>query len=241
MITTLQERLERVIERQGERFIARVFSDEERAYCGSMKHPFKHYAARFAATLGIKIYTIGVGTPGLHLIRLPNGGVINSHRDEFDEESLKRIAEIGSGMFFKAQDSATLKRVFDAIVGSVQRQQGRVITTAAEGGALLDDWCLPEAEAIPIALSLNELLGNALHHGHGATRPKARIADCHAGAHPLALDNQPRVQVNGQWHRLAHRDVGRIATVKPQWRDIQFDTKWSRHCWGRQPAGNHNL
>ncbi|MBY0366489.1 MAG: hypothetical protein K2X12_09620, partial [Burkholderiaceae bacterium] len=61
-----------------------------------------------------------------------------------------------------------LKRVFDAIVGSVQRQQGRVITTAAEGGALLDDWCLPEAEAIPIALSLNELLGNALHHGHGA-------------------------------------------------------------------------
>ena len=27
---------------------------------------------------------------------------------------------------------------------------------------------MPEAEAIPIALSLNELLGNALHHGHGA-------------------------------------------------------------------------
>lgn len=72
-------------------------------------------AARFAATLGIKIYTIGVGTPGFHLIRLPNGGIINSHRDEFDEESLKQIAEIGGGMFFKAQDSATLKRVFEAV------------------------------------------------------------------------------------------------------------------------------
>jgi len=72
-------------------------------------------AARFAATLGIKIYTIGVGTPGFHLIRLPNGGIINSHRDEFDEESLKQIAEIGGGMFFKAQDSATLKRVFESI------------------------------------------------------------------------------------------------------------------------------
>ncbi len=72
-------------------------------------------AARFAATLGIKIYTIGVGTPGFHLIRLPNGGVINSHRDEFDEESLKQIADIGGGMFFKAQDAATLKRVFSSI------------------------------------------------------------------------------------------------------------------------------
>jgi PAS domain-containing protein/two-component sensor histidine kinase len=61
-----------------------------------------------------------------------------------------------------------LKRVFDAIVGSVQRQQGRVITTAAEGGALIEDWCLPEAEAIPIALSLNELLGNALKHSNEA-------------------------------------------------------------------------
>ena len=61
-----------------------------------------------------------------------------------------------------------LKRVFDAIVGSVQRMQGRVITTAAEGGTLVEDWCLPEAEAIPIALSLNELLGNALKHSNGA-------------------------------------------------------------------------
>ncbi len=72
-------------------------------------------AARFAATLGIKIYTIGVGTSGFHLIRLPNGGVINSHRDEFDEESMKQIADIGGGTFFKAQDSATLKQVFESI------------------------------------------------------------------------------------------------------------------------------
>lgn len=72
-------------------------------------------AARLAATVGIKIHTIGVGTSGFHLIRLPNGGVINSHRDEFDEESMKQIAEIGGGTFFKAQDSATLKQVFESI------------------------------------------------------------------------------------------------------------------------------
>jgi PAS domain S-box-containing protein len=80
---------------------------------------------------------------------------------------VQAIAQV-YGLQVGAAGPLLLKRVFDAIVGSVQRMQGRVITTAAEGGALLDDWCLPEAEAIPIALSLNELLGNALKHGAGA-------------------------------------------------------------------------
>jgi holo-[acyl-carrier protein] synthase len=56
------ERVRGVIERQGERFLARVFSDEERAYCGSMKHPFKHYAARFAAKEAVsKCFGTGIG------------------------------------------------------------------------------------------------------------------------------------------------------------------------------------
>jgi PAS domain-containing protein/two-component sensor histidine kinase len=80
---------------------------------------------------------------------------------------VQAIAQV-YGLQVGASGPLLLKRVFDAIVGSVQRTQGRVITTAAEGGALLDDWCLPEAEAIPIALSLNELLGNALRHSEGA-------------------------------------------------------------------------
>ncbi|HEY0954971.1 MAG TPA: PAS domain-containing protein [Roseateles sp.] len=79
---------------------------------------------------------------------------------------VQAIAQV-YGLQVGATGPLVLKRVFDAIVGSVQRAQGRVITTTAEGGALLDDWCLPEAEAIPIALSLNELLGNALRHGNG--------------------------------------------------------------------------
>jgi PAS domain S-box-containing protein len=80
---------------------------------------------------------------------------------------VQAIAQV-YGLQVGATGPLVLKRVFDAIVGSVQRMQGRVITTAAEGGALMDDWCLPEAEAIPIALSLNELLGNALKHSNGA-------------------------------------------------------------------------
>ncbi len=72
-------------------------------------------AARLAATLGIRIYTIGVGTPGEHLIPLPNGRVINSGRDEFDEKSLIELARIGSGAFYRAQDNDALERVFSTI------------------------------------------------------------------------------------------------------------------------------
>jgi holo-[acyl-carrier protein] synthase len=37
------------IERSGERFVARVFTDEEAAYCRRQKRPEQRFAARFAA------------------------------------------------------------------------------------------------------------------------------------------------------------------------------------------------
>jgi holo-[acyl-carrier protein] synthase len=56
------DRIRGIIERQGERFLARVFTDEERAYCSRMAHPHKHYAARFAAKEAVsKAFTTGIG------------------------------------------------------------------------------------------------------------------------------------------------------------------------------------
>ena len=56
------ERVRGVLERQGERFLARVFTDEERTYCSSMAHPHKHYAARFAAKEAVsKCFSTGIG------------------------------------------------------------------------------------------------------------------------------------------------------------------------------------
>jgi holo-[acyl-carrier protein] synthase len=56
------ERIRGVLDRQGERFLDRVFTDEERAYCLGMKHPHKHYAARFAAKEAVaKAFTTGIG------------------------------------------------------------------------------------------------------------------------------------------------------------------------------------
>jgi holo-[acyl-carrier protein] synthase len=56
------ERIRGVLDRQGERFLERVFTDEERAYCLGMKHPHKHLAARFAAKEAVaKAFTTGIG------------------------------------------------------------------------------------------------------------------------------------------------------------------------------------
>jgi len=59
-----------------------------------------------------------------------------------------------------------LHSVVEAIASSVQRTFGRTITLSLEGPRARD-WLLPEAESIPIALSLNELLTNAHKHGPG--------------------------------------------------------------------------
>lgn len=56
------ERVRGVCERQGERFLRRVFTDEERTYCLGMKYPYKHFAARFAAKEAVsKCFTTGIG------------------------------------------------------------------------------------------------------------------------------------------------------------------------------------
>src|SRR5687768_11901859 len=56
------ERVRGVLERQGERFLDRVFTAEEREYCSRMAHPHKHYAARFAAKEAVsKCFSTGIG------------------------------------------------------------------------------------------------------------------------------------------------------------------------------------
>ena len=56
------ERVRGVRERQGERFLHRVFTPEERAYCLGMRFPDRHLAARFAAKEAVaKAFTTGIG------------------------------------------------------------------------------------------------------------------------------------------------------------------------------------
>jgi holo-[acyl-carrier protein] synthase len=56
------ERIRGVVARQGERFLQRVFTEEERAYCSGKAQPHKHLAARFAAKEAVsKCFTTGIG------------------------------------------------------------------------------------------------------------------------------------------------------------------------------------
>jgi Ca-activated chloride channel homolog len=72
-------------------------------------------AAELAAAYGIKIYTIVVGKEGL----VPYGkdffGRPNMIENTIDERTLKSMAEIGGGEFFRAADNQALTRVFQKI------------------------------------------------------------------------------------------------------------------------------
>ncbi len=75
-------------------------------------------AAEIAAELGIKVYTIGVGTNGTALYPqvdyfgrityVPTPVVI-------DEATLKEIASMTGGKYFRATDNTTLNQIFDEI------------------------------------------------------------------------------------------------------------------------------
>ena len=56
------ERIKHVLTKHGERFLKRIFTEEEQAYCNSLKYPHKHYAARWAAKEAVsKAFTTGIG------------------------------------------------------------------------------------------------------------------------------------------------------------------------------------
>ena len=68
-------------------------------------------------TLGVKIYTIGVGGRGPAPFRVKTffGTRIVHQRVDLDEATLKRVAEIGKGKYFRAADSKQLAEIYDLI------------------------------------------------------------------------------------------------------------------------------
>ena len=75
-------------------------------------------AAQIAQTLGIKIYTIGAGRPGSapYPVEHPFFGKRYVNRpNELDEESLRQIAEISGGLYFRATDSQALHQIYQRI------------------------------------------------------------------------------------------------------------------------------
>jgi Ca-activated chloride channel family protein len=74
-------------------------------------------AADAVQALGIKIYTIGVGGKGPAPIpvRTPFGTRIVHQQVDLDENTLKNVAEIGGGKYFRASDTEKLKEIYETI------------------------------------------------------------------------------------------------------------------------------
>jgi Ca-activated chloride channel homolog len=72
-------------------------------------------AAELAEAYGIKIYTIVVGKEGLVPFGKDFFGRPNMIENTIDETTMRKIAEIGSGEFFRATDNQALQQVFAKI------------------------------------------------------------------------------------------------------------------------------
>lgn len=71
-------RVRRLLERQGEAFVRRVFTDQEAVYCQRMAEPATHFAARFAAKEAVaKALGSGIGGQAamreIEVTRAPSG------------------------------------------------------------------------------------------------------------------------------------------------------------------------
>jgi len=70
-------------------------------------------AAKMAKTLGIRIYTIGVGTEGRAPITIQ--GKTFWTETHIDEATLKEVAQITSGKYFRAKNTRELNGIYDEI------------------------------------------------------------------------------------------------------------------------------
>ncbi len=76
-------------------------------------------AAELASTLGIKIYTIGVGTKGrapIPVRRSASGQILVQYEFvNIDEKTLRTIAETTGGQYFRATDTTSLESIYEEI------------------------------------------------------------------------------------------------------------------------------
>ena len=86
-----------------------------------------------AANRGLRVYTIGLGTPGGTVVNI--GG--RSARVQLDEESLKQIAATTGGQYFNAQTETDLRDIYQNLSTKLVFKSERTEVTAIfTGGAV---------------------------------------------------------------------------------------------------------
>lgn len=76
-------------------------------------------AAQVAKTFGVKIYSIGAGSTGEVPIVTDGllGPQVQMARFQLDEDTLRRVAEVTGGRYFRAENEAALEKVYADIDG----------------------------------------------------------------------------------------------------------------------------
>ena len=74
-------------------------------------------AARAAAALDVKVYTVGAARPGQVPIPVQDlfGTTTRMIESEIDEETLQQIADETNGLYFRAQDTQGLQQIYEQI------------------------------------------------------------------------------------------------------------------------------
>ncbi len=111
-------RIRGVWERQGERFLAMVFTDDERAYCLGMADPAPHLAARFAAKeAAAKAFGTGIGAElGWRAVSVAHGPT-GAPVARLDEQARALLAARGaSELLLTLSHTGTLAMAVAALV-----------------------------------------------------------------------------------------------------------------------------
>ncbi|PRY15452.1 Ca-activated chloride channel family protein [Pontibacter ummariensis] len=72
-------------------------------------------AAQLAYAYGIKLYTIGIGKDGQVAYEVDETGKTLYVETQMDESTLRQIATIGAGQFFRADSKSALQEIFNKI------------------------------------------------------------------------------------------------------------------------------
>jgi len=74
-------------------------------------------AAEIAKSFGIRVYTIGAGSPGeaQRPVQTPSGVQMVPSRDEIDEKLLTQIAQTTGGLYFRASNNKALREIYQEI------------------------------------------------------------------------------------------------------------------------------
>lgn len=87
-------------------------------------------AANIARALGVKIYTVGVGSSGTARVPVNDpvyGKIYADLQVEIDEASLKQIAQTTKGLYYRATDRPSLEKIFEDI-GRLEKTKMKVKT-----------------------------------------------------------------------------------------------------------------